>query len=270
MAPFRAALIFVVLLAFFLVGVPLQWLAARWAPGHAALIPQAFCRSLLALVGVDVAITGALVRGRPVLCVANHVSWIDILALGSVEPFCFLAKRDVSAWPILSAFAEVQGTVFVDRGRRRSIPPANARLAARLREGRTALIFPEGTTFGGAEPGRFMSSHLAAARDFLAQDPACDEVAVQPVALAYSSPVAAWLGDDALLPHLWRVLRGPRITCTIALGAPIPYGPDADRKIVTREVREHVVALLAAHRRRSAAIAADAPDLAAAAAARGA
>lgn len=253
MAAIRAALIFAALLAFFLVGVPLQWLVARRAPRAAAAIPRLFCRTLLALAKVRVATTGALARGRPVLCVANHVSWIDVLALGSLEPFCFLAKGDISRWPILSAFAEVQGTVFVDRARRRSIIPANAALAARMREGRTALLFPEGTTVGDDELGPFKSSHLAAARDLLAQVPARDYVAVQPVALAYSSPLAAWIGDDALMPHLWRVLRAPPLTCTIALGTPIVYAPGADRKRVTRAARDAVVALLDAHRRRTTA-----------------
>ncbi len=252
MAAVRAALIFAALLAFFLVGVPLQWLMARHAPDAAATIPRLFCRTLLALTKVRIATTGTLVRDRPVLCVANHVSWIDILALGSLEPFCFLAKSDVSAWPIVSAFAEVQGTVFVDRARRRSIIPANAALAGRMREGRTALLFPEGTTFDGTEPGPFRSSHLAAARDLLALEPACRTVAVQPVALAYSSPAAAWIGDDALLPHLWRVLRGPPLTCTVALGTPMAFAPGADRKRIAHAARAAVIALLEPHRRRVA------------------
>ena len=269
MAATRATLIFAALLAFFLVGVPLQWLVARRSPDGAAAIPRLFCRTLLALTKVRVTTTGTLVRGRPVLCVANHVSWIDILALGSLEPFCFLAKRDVSAWPIVSAFAEVQGTVFVDRARRRSIVPANAALAARLLEGRTALLFPEGTTVGGPEPGPFLSSHLAAARDLLAKDSTRDFVAIQPIALTYSSPVAAWIGDDALLPHLWRVLRGPPITCAVALGAPIPYAPGTDRKQVARSARDAVVVLIEAYRRRAASPATEAQAFATATASRG-
>lgn len=244
MAALRAFLILCAVLAFFLVGAPLQWIIATRAPGRAGAIPRLFCRALLALVRVRVATSGALVEGQPVLAVANHVSWIDILALGAIEPFCFLAKSDVAAWPIVSAFSEVQGTVFVDRARRRSIIPANAALAARMLEGRRALLFPEGTTFAGPEPGPFKSSHLAAARDLLALSPAHRSVSIQPIALRYSSASAAWIGDDALLPHLWRILRGPPLICEVAFGAPIAYPRGTDRKMVAGAARHAVVALL--------------------------
>ena len=244
MAALRAFLILAAILAFFIVGVPLQWIVATRAPRRIGLIPRLFCRALLALTDVSVATTGTLAKGRPVLALANHVSWIDILALGSLEPFCFLAKSDVAGWPIVSAFAQLQGTVFVDRRRRRSIVPANASLAARMLEGRPALLFPEGTTFAGPLPGPFKSSHLAAARDLLARAPGHGSVAVQPIAISYSSASAAWIGDDALLPHLWRILRGTPLTCTLAFGAPIAHEPGADRKAIARAARAAVAAMI--------------------------
>ncbi len=264
MAALRAVLILATILAFFLVGAPLQWLASRRAAGRAYLIPahaipahvipahvipRLFCRTLLRLCRVRVAITGTQAHGRPagrpVLAAANHVSWIDILALGTITPYCFLAKSDVAGWPIVSAFAEVQGTVFVDRGRRRSIVPANRRLAERMLAGRTALLFPEGTTVAGPHPGPFRSSHFAAARDALAIAPAHEAVDVQPIAIAYSSPAAAWVGDDALLPHVWRILRGRPLTCAITFGTPIAFAPGSDRKAVARQARAAVIELLA-------------------------
>ena len=246
MAAIRAVLILLAIVGFFVVGAPLQALIARRAPRHAAAIPRLFCRSLLWLTKVRVGVRGSRASGRPLLLVANHVSWIDILAFGALEPFCFLAKSDVARWPIVATFAAVQGTVFVDRRRRRSIIPANRAMAARMVAGRPVLLFPEGTTFAGPEPGPFRTSHLAAARDVLAASPATDAVAVQPVAIAYSSRAAAWVGDDALLPHLWRVLRGPPLACTIAFGAPIAYGPGTDRKVVGRDARAAVARLVAA------------------------
>ena len=67
---------------------------------------------------------------------------------------------------------------------------------------------------------------------------------MQPIAIRYSSASAAWIGDDALLPHLWRVLRGPPLTCTLAFGAPIAYVPGADRKAVARAARAAVAAMI--------------------------
>ena len=245
MAAIRLSLILLALLGFFLVGAPLQLLASRMTPPRTETIPRLFCRTLLALARVRVVIRGQPAPA-PVLVVANHVSWLDILALRAVAPVCFLAKNDVERWPIVSTFAALQGTVFVDRRRRRSIVPANRTMAARMAQGRPVLLFPEGTTVAGPEPGPFRSSHVAAARDYLARpDAATPAVAVQPTAIAYSAPEAAWVGDDALLPHLWRTLRRPPLACTVAFGAPIAFAAGADRKTVTRQARDAIVALLA-------------------------
>lgn len=244
MAPLRAFVLLVSILFFFFVAAPVQALLARRRSSLAALIPKTFCRWLLAVLRVSLEVEGGLPARGPVLYAVNHVSWIDILVLGSLTPFCFLAKREVATWPILSTFAEVQGTVFVDRSRRRGIPPANRQMAARMAEGRAVLLFPEGTTFDGVTLGRFHSSHFAAARDLLRQSSVDASVTVQPVALAYSAGHAAWIGDDSLLPHLWRVLRRGPMRCLVAFGAPIAYGLETDRKAVAGAVRQSIVALL--------------------------
>ena len=248
MAVFRVFLLVAALVFFFVVVAPLQGMLARRVPALAGRFAVAFCRTLLRILRVTIDIAGMPVVDGPVLIAVNHVSWIDILALGSITPFCFLAKREVASWPILSAFAKVQGTVFVDRSRRRGIPPANRQMADRMLEGRAVLLFPEGTTYDGAGPGRFYSSHFAAARDLLRGSPTHDEVAVQPVALAYSSATAAWIGDDALIPHLWRILRGKPLRCFVSFAPVIAYRRDTDRKAVAGLSRAAIIAMLAAAR----------------------
>lgn len=245
-AALRAFVICVAIVAFFLVFVPLQKLVARRAPRAASHIPIVFCRSLLGLAKVSVSVHGERVCSSPAIIAPNHVSWIDILALGGQLPFCFLAKSEVATWPIVSAFATVQGTVFVDRKRRRSIPAANRALAERLLEGRSVLIFAEGTTNGPPLPGRFHSSHFAAARDLLATATHHDDVLVQPVAISYSSDLAAWIGDDDLLSHLWRTLRSPPIRCVLRFGEPMVYSRGSDRKVIATRLRDAICAMLAA------------------------
>ncbi len=244
MAAFRLGLMVSTVLALFVVGAPLQWLVVRHAPCSAWRIPRLFCRTMLRLARVHLAVHGEPATGRPVLLAANHVSWVDILALGTVAPFCFLAKREVASWPAISAFAAVYGTVFVDRGRRRSIPAANRGLAAGMLRGRPALFFPEGTTLAGPLPGPFLSSHFAAARDLLAVAPGHRSVMVQPVAISYSSGRAAWIGDDSLFAHLWRVLRTPPLRCSVRFGTPIAFEAGSDRKAVAVAARTAVAALL--------------------------
>ena len=193
------------------------------------------CRLLLACLGVRVR-----VLGRPAdparLLVANHVSWIDVLALGSIEPLSFLAKSEVAGWPLIGSLARQRGAVFVDRRRRRLIPAINRAMAMRLTSGRSLLLFPEGTTYDGTRLGRFMTSHFACLREQLAAEPALPHANVQAATLHYSDPTAAWIGDATLVPHLWAVLKRPPLTCDIAFGAPVAVARGYDRKVLARRL----------------------------------
>lgn len=245
MAFLRAFSLILTLAGFFVLIASLQGFLDRRHPRVARWILTALCRSCLRILRVSLDTRGAVAEGDAVMLAVNHMSWVDVLVLGSVAPFCFLAKREVASWPVLSTFIVAQGTIFIDRSRRRGILAANRSLAHRMLGGRKVLLFPEGTTFQGPVPGRFLSSHFAAARDALRLAPEVAAVSIQPAALSYSSPLAAWIGDDALVPHLWRVLRGTPIHCRLVFGRPIPYRVDSDRKAVALAAREAVVAMLA-------------------------
>ncbi len=238
------AIIFALLL--FLLAAPLQWIALRRSWPLRLWLPVAFSRTIIALLRLRVHAERSPQPEGPRLLAANHVSWLDILALCSVEPVCFLAKREVGGWPIASTFARLQETVFVDRQRRRSIPGANATIARRLLAGRPTLLFPEGTTGDGMALRKFHSSHFAAARDLLAMANGVDKVAVQPVAIRYSSPSAAWFGDATLLPHLWSVIKGEPIRCDLVFGQPLAFARGEDRKAIANHVASIIAEMLAA------------------------
>ncbi|MGQ0445825.1 MAG: 1-acyl-sn-glycerol-3-phosphate acyltransferase, partial [Beijerinckiaceae bacterium] len=149
------------------------------------------------------------------------------------------------AWPVVSSFSLLQETVFFDRRRRRSIPAANAAMARRMLAGRPMLLFPEGTTGDGSALGKFHSSHFAAVRDFLATASGIETVCVQPVAIRYSSPAAAWFGEATLLPHLWSLLKGEPIRCDLAFGRPLACARGESRKAIAGEAASAVAAMLA-------------------------
>jgi 1-acyl-sn-glycerol-3-phosphate acyltransferase len=237
----RAAAVVFVMVGFFLAAAPLRRMPRRIDLG------VLFCRCLLALLRVDVVRHGTTVPGGCLL-VSNHVSWVDILVYGSLGPASFLAKREVASWPLVSSFARLQQTVFVDRARRRSIPPANAAMAMRMRAGRPVILFPEGTTLDGTALGRFHSSHFGALRDLLAQAHEQEDAIVQPVAIAYSAPHMAWIGDATLLPHLWAILCGAPTRCEVIFATPIRVPRGADRKQVALASATAIAAELAALR----------------------
>ena len=236
----------VLVLLLFLSLAPLQWIALRRHWPLRLWLPVALGRTLAALLRLDVVAKRAPPPQGPLLIVANHLSWLDIVVLCCVEPVCFLAKREVEAWPVVSAFARLQETVFVDRQRRRTIPAANAAMAQRMLAGRPMLLFPEGTTGDGSVLRKFHSSHFAAPRDLLATASGIETVCVQPVAIRYSSPAAAWLGDATLLPHLWSLLKGEPIRCDLVFGKPLAYARGESRKAIAGEAASSIAGMLAA------------------------
>ena len=92
-------------------------------------------------------------RRDGVLVVANHLSWIDVLALAAVAPVRPLAKREVGEWPFIGRLARRAGALFVDRAGLRALPGTVAELAAALRAGDAVAVFPEGTTWCGRRGG---------------------------------------------------------------------------------------------------------------------
>jgi lyso-ornithine lipid O-acyltransferase len=250
MAYLRATGVFATLIVFFVIGAPLQWLVLRLSLPVASLLPLLFNRVLLFFLRVRVVVHGdaaslQTAAALPQLLVANHVSWIDVPALGTLHSISFLAKSEVSRWPIIATFAHLQRTIFVDRASRKSIREANVEMAKRMLEGGWVALFPEGTTHDGSELGRFHSSHFAAANDLLARAPHVAAVRVQAVAIRYSAAHAAWLGEDLLLPHVMSLVKGPPVICDIFLCTPLIFDRTTDRKLIAQECTDRITAMLA-------------------------
>jgi 1-acyl-sn-glycerol-3-phosphate acyltransferase len=184
------------------------------------------------LRALDVELTSTMDRlsaGRGTLIVANHVSWLDIPALLAVEPLRLLAKREVAEWPLIGAMARRSGTIFIERDNLRSLPVTVAALADALRSGCSVLVFPEGTTWCGRQMGVFRRAAFQAALDA--------DAPVRPVTIRYSTPVAAYVGDDPLTSSLVRVARagGLRVHVT---AHPLVHG--ADRRELAAAARRSI------------------------------
>ena len=93
--------------------------------------------------------------GHAVLVVAEHVSWLDALALPAVQPVSLVSRADVANWPLVGLAARRARTVFLQRERLRQLPAAVAEVAAALGSGRSIAMFGEGTTWCGTAHGGF-------------------------------------------------------------------------------------------------------------------
>ena len=98
--------------------ISVQWLLGKLDLPGWGFIASNYYRVLCSLLRIRMRVNGEPVRDRAVFFVSNHVSWADILVIGSIAPVAFVAKREVRDWPLVGITAKLQRTVFVDRTRR--------------------------------------------------------------------------------------------------------------------------------------------------------
>ena len=82
---------------------------------------------------------------RPLMLVANHVSWLDIFAINAIVPVRFVAKSEVRSWPFIGWLCARAGTLFIRRARPHDTARINDVVAKALRAGDVFAVFPEGT-----------------------------------------------------------------------------------------------------------------------------
>jgi lyso-ornithine lipid O-acyltransferase len=258
----RIALITVAIAAITVALIPAQWLSVRLRLPARRAIPVLYHRAICALLGVRITTLGARVSQRPLLIVANHVSWLDIPVLTAVSPVVFVAKREVATWPVFGLLARLQRSVFVDRTRRHAIDKVNAEIAERLVEGDPVVLFAEGTSNDGNRVLPFRTALIGAARDAIAGSGDAARVFIQPLSIAYTRlhglpfgrqhrPVVAWYGSLDLLPHLGMVMRHGAIDVVVTWGEAIAYDGQTDRRTLAKRleatVRRYTAASLCGH-----------------------
>lgn len=229
---------------------PLQLWGMRYDRRLARRLPVIWHRMALRLIGVRVHVRGEIPDRRPLLIVANHISWSDILVLGSVMELCFIAKSQVRTWPGFNLLAILQRTVFIEREQRRQSHAQAGTIAARLLEGDAMVLFAEGTTGDGVRLGQFKSALFGSVHEAL-KAALHSHVAVQPVALAYTRlhglPLgrlhqarAAWPGDVALMPHFLSFLRAGAWDVDVVFCERGDFSASVSRKDIARLTHERV------------------------------
>lgn len=224
------------------------FLAAAWAPTLAGggsgrvrrarvrrVVHRAWGRGALRILGVRVACSGTPPpAGR--LLVSNHLSYLDIMVLGSLLPVVFVSKAEVRSWPFVGLVATMAGTIYIDRNRKRDALRVLARMQAAQDRGDTVVIFPEATSTSGAAILPFRSSLLATAARLGAP--------VRWLTLSYRTPPGSppardrvcWWGDAGFVGHFLRLCGLRRIDCSVHFGdSPVR---SRDRKALAQALRE--------------------------------
>ena len=210
-------------------------------------VRRLWCRATAWILGVRATVTGRPFGACPTLYVANHVSYLDVLALGLLTHGTFIAKSEIAGWPLFGQLARLTRTMFVRRHWRQALVQRNA-LADRMRRGESFILFGEGTSSNGLEVRPIKTSLLGVAEPWIVNRP----IAVQPVVLAYTrladgSPVGpencdlyAWHSQATFLPHLWSVLQLEGVEILVSAGEPVWSWSVASRKALGRCLRDQL------------------------------
>jgi 1-acyl-sn-glycerol-3-phosphate acyltransferase len=166
------------------------------------------------------------------LVVSNHRSPLDILLMLHYCGGCVLSRGDLAGWPVLGQAAREGGTIFVDRADPRSGVRAIREIRRRLSDGRTVIVFPEGTTFRGDQVRPLQGGAFSAAAGL--------PVELLPVGVAYE-PGAEFV-DEAFGEYVGRMARRAHTRVSLCFGQPVPAR--RDRGAQARELRDLVQELV--------------------------
>ncbi|MGH6625458.1 MAG: lysophospholipid acyltransferase family protein [Burkholderiaceae bacterium] len=210
----------------------------RLSPSQKEARVQAWAREMLARLAIQLVVRGEPPHNGPVLLVANHISWLDILVMHAARYCRFVSKADVKRWPLIGTLADAAGTLYIERELRRDAMRVVHHMAERLRAGDVLAVFPEGTTGDGAALLPFHANLIQAA--ISAGTP------VQPLALQFvdaatgqRSAAPCYNGDDTLLGSLWRTLTASSIAAVVTFGEP-QQADGRDRRTWAADLRREV------------------------------
>jgi 1-acyl-sn-glycerol-3-phosphate acyltransferase len=189
---------------------------------------------LLGILRVQVEVRGASLPTQAALLAANHISWLDIFVINSLQPCRFVAKADIRGWPVLGWLCEKAGTIFIARGKQREVRHVYQGLVTSLQSGERIAFFPEGTTSAQGTVLPFHANLFEAAIE--------SHKPVQPVALRYLDQqgnlhlAAEFIGDTTFVDSMMLILKSGGMRAEVT---PLPTiaTEGAHRRDLAQQVR---------------------------------
>ena len=212
---FFFALVAMVHLWISILGLPNRWkIVSRLNRAYTLLL-----RLILNIKVTVLGDEGQLERGGYVI-IANHVSYVDGIVLGSIFPIVFVSKKEVRSWPIVGQWNILCGTIFIDRQHKEQVGLLVQEMSRKLKQEANILLFPEGTSTNGERLLPFQTVPLAA--------PLRSRSIIVPATIAYRSiddrlvsadnrDLIYWYGEMDFVTHFWKLLslRGVEVLVTI-------------------------------------------------------
>ena len=251
MSTLRSILIIISLTIFITISIPIQTFLNLTNTKYKRKFPLFFYKSVKAIIGLhiikknsDKSQDSNVSHGT--LYVANHVSWFDIICLGSILNARFIAKKEVASMGIFGFLSTLSNTVYIDNENKNRVVEYNKFINEKLKDGENFIIFPEGTTSDGNGVIKFKSSLLQCAIDDT------NSIKVRPISICYSHKnnikmgiyerrFVSWVGDTNMVQAMKNFLLTGPVTVTILIHSPVSDEFFNSRKTITKYCQETIL-----------------------------
>ena len=170
-----------------------------------------FFKGLVKIFGIKINLEG-FPEKRNTLFISNHISYLDIIILGSVVNGRFVAKSEIQSWPFINKLCSLGRTIFVNRDDFVKVKGQLGEITDSLSKGFSVILFPEGTSSDGSRVLPFKTSLLGATEGEQTRN-----LNLQPISISYSKldgipieikfrPFFAWFGNMDLVSHAWKFM----------------------------------------------------------------
>lgn len=183
-----------------------------WDHHHATRMR--FAKSAMRILGIELTVEGEPYRGGACVYASNHRSWLDPFVHLSVVRANPVAKAEVAKLPIVAQGGRATGILFVNRGDKNSRRTVIDQMIATIRDGKSILIYPEGTTSTEPATKTFQRGAFTVA--------AGAECPVVPLAIVYPDPSYHWGDGESLWKNFVQVAGERRTRLKLGIGQPIP------------------------------------------------
>lgn len=203
------------------------------------IIPRLFHRGVCRIFGIKVILDGAIPdQTKQTFYISNHLSYLDIPVIGSTLKASFVAKEDVQGWPVFGFLSKMQQTLFISRDRDKA-SHGQTSLDTAISQGKSLILFPEGTSTDGRDVYPFKSTLFS-----IMYVQGREHIPVTPMTISILSvngqspddqsirDLYAWHNnmDTPLGEHLWRIACHKQAIIKLTFHAPVMAISAGNRK----------------------------------------
>lgn len=232
-----------------LITIPFQTISFLFLRNSRAsfIVPFMFHRSIRFVFGIKLRTQGEIEINKQVVYVGNHLSYLDIILMGSFLRTYFVSKDDVKKWPLLGLLAILSHTIFISRTPAKALQSIEQMKTA-INNKRSLIVFPEGTSSSGQEVEPFKSSFF----DIFLKNDVKENLTIQPFTIGLVKAdnhavrtnkdydLYAWYGDMDLKPHIWALGKSKGAELIVRFHAPISVKEYKNRKKLSAECYQQV------------------------------